>query len=463
MKTNILRITMFLLIFSSFSCEDFLEVDSPNSKITSSTVFENEETTLSALEGLYNQLAAVDFSSGSTSSVTILGALSADVLEPIYTSSLPYVEFDHHEILPSNFRNLQLWSSAYNVIYTTNILLEGMENSDELSQEVQDRVRGEAMFVRAFTYFYLVNLYDNVPLVLSSDYETNALAKRNSVDEIYQQIILDLGTAIDLLDENYSSGERLRVNRYAALSLLARVHLFLGNWEKAEIYSTQVINQDSTYKILEDLDKVFLANSSEAIWQLSPTKGGSGLTNTNEGAYLIIHPLYYFLGQFKLEQTFINSFSSSDLRFTHWVGLNQSTGYYFSHKYKVWNSTEDVSEYSTVLRLAEQYLIRAEARARQNDLATAISDVDVIRKRAGLTLIADTNPSIEKEALIDLIIEERKKELFTEWGHRWLDLNRTGIAEEVFGASIWESFDEFYPIPENEIMKNPNLTQNDGY
>ena len=113
----------------------------------------------------------------------------------------------------------------------------------------------------------------------------------------------------------------------------------------------------------------------------------------------------------------------------------------------------------------EQYLIRAEARAKQQNISGAISDLDIIRKRSGLELIADRNPTISEEEVLTIIMEERRKELFTEWGHRWLDLKRTNRAEEALGDnnSFWQNTDVFYPIPSEERMKNPNLSQNDGY
>ena len=119
-----------------------------------------------------------------------------------------------------------------------------------------------------------------------------------------------------------------------------------------------------------------------------------------------------------------------------------------------------------VFRLGEQYLIRAEARAQQNNLAGAISDIDMIRSRAGLPLINDTEPGINKDNLLLAIEHERQIELFSEWGHRWLDLKRTGRAGAVLGPikADWSSDDELYPIPQSERDKNPFLgEQNPGY
>lgn len=467
MKTfnRIKQVLVMLLCCFLTSCEDFLEIETPDNKITSEVVFNNDETAISAMTGIYNQLYNSPFSSGGHTSVTVLAGLSAEALAPIRTTNLSYMEFEQHEILPDNNRNLNLWSSAYNIIYLTNSLIEGLADSDNISENLRSRLEGEAKFVRAFTYFYLVNLYGDVPLILSTDYQVNSLASRNPESEIYPQIIADLQGAIEILSSGYDQGERTQVNQTTAIALLARVNLYLKNWEQAESLSSQVISQNNTYEILENLDHVFLANSMEAIWQLTPKGSGSVLTNTNDGASFLIHPFFSFLANLKLEPAFVSSMDEKDLRLQNWIGFHPGLEVYYANKYKIQNSTEPITEYSMVMRLAEQYLIRAEARAMQENLQGAIADLDVIRNRAGLDLISEINPTITKENLLDKIQEERRKELFTEWGHRWLDLKRTGKAGEILGAGdpLWQETDVLYPIPAAELMTNPNLTQNNGY
>jgi len=136
------------------------------------------------------------------------------------------------------------------------------------------------------------------------------------------------------------------------------------------------------------------------------------------------------------------------------------TQLYVPYKYRVTGIEESV-EYSVILRLAELYLIRAEARAQRDNPVGAIADLDVIRGRAGLALLQDTNPALAGQALIDSIFAERQRELFTEWGHRWLDLKRSGRAVEVLGPVKpgFTAADEWYPIPENEELRNPNMHQ----
>lgn len=452
-----------ILFCITTSCQDYVEIDAPQQKIVSQTVFASDETALSAMQGIYNQLASAFFSSGGAASVTVLAGISSDVVSPIHTYNRPYMEFNQHEILPDNFRNLNLWSSAYNIIYMTNSILEGLEDSNQVSEPLKTTLQGQAKFVRAFSYFYLVNLYGEVPLILTTDYSANATAGIENKEKIYQQILSDLQSALEVLDNTYSTGERTEINKNTVIAFLARVQLFQQKWAQAEKLSSQIIEQSETYQILDDLNQVFLANSKEAIWQLSPLGRGDNLTNTLEGSNFIINPFLSFLANLKLNDPFANSFSLDDKRLDNWIAYVEGIGYY-PFKYKISSSTGEATEYSMVLRLAEQYLIRAEARLRQGDIDGAMEDINIIRNRAGLPDISEMYPDITQEKLLDLILQERKHELFAEWGHRWLDIKRTGRTGVVFGEdSLWQNTDVLYPIPETERIKDPNLPQNNGY
>jgi hypothetical protein len=131
-----------------------------------------------------------------------------------------------------------------------------------------------------------------------------------------------------------------------------------------------------------------------------------------------------------------------------------------------------MTEYFMVLRLGEQYLIRAEARAKQGNIGGAQSDLNVIRNRAGLP---NTTAS-DEASLITAILKERRVELFCEWGHRWFDLKRLGKIDEVMnivtpiksnGTVQWQSYKALYPLPLGDLfinnIQNPYLTQNPGY
>ena len=127
-----------------------------------------------------------------------------------------------------------------------------------------------------------------------------------------------------------------------------------------------------------------------------------------------------------------------------------------------------MTEYIMVLRLGEQYLVRAEARAQLNKINEAKSDLNAIRTRAGLP----NTTAMDQSSLLAAILDERRHELFCEWGHRWFDLKRRGQVDAVMsvitplksnGAIQWRSYQQYYPITQGELDKAPNLTQTPGY
>ncbi|GBF19655.1 susD family protein [Arenibacter sp. NBRC 103722] len=455
-----------VLLFPLGSCERFVDVEVPDHRIASTTVFANDETAINAINGIYNQLFNTSFSSGGNRSVTFLAGLSADNFQTT-SSTDEILEFAENDITVANSFNKDLWSGAYNMIYMLNSILEGIEGSISLSEDVRDRIEGEAKFVRAFTNFHLAIIYGDIPLLLTSDYRINAVAPRNTSDDVYQQVLTDLEDAIALLETSYPEDERTRPNKFVAMAMLARVYLYLNNWQKAENYSSLVIDENATYEILENHDSVFLANSREGIWQISPVGSGNSFTHTNEGNLFIKTPTT--LTPVALSNSFIDSRDVGDERLQHWVGMyTDDTGiYYFPNKYKVQYDASggDITEYSMVLRLAEQYLIRSEARAKQGNLIGAMTDLDVIRKRSGLEPVAETAPNSSEAEVLEMVLEERRSELFAEWGHRWFDLRRTNNTATVLKLKSpnWQDTDALYPIPEDDRIKNPNLDQNPGY
>jgi hypothetical protein len=139
-----------------------------------------------------------------------------------------------------------------------------------------------------------------------------------------------------------------------------------------------------------------------------------------------------------------------------------TTTWYHASKYKQESSTGSSVEYSILFRLAEQYLIRAEARAYQGDLIGAKADLNKIRSTAGLS---NTSAVTAEEILTD-ILNQRRFELFTEFGQRFFDLKRTGKLDEALSLSKfgWNSTDSLWPLPALELSANPNLNpQNQGY
>ncbi|HJT74676.1 MAG TPA: RagB/SusD family nutrient uptake outer membrane protein, partial [Chitinophaga sp.] len=203
----------------------------------------------------------------------------------------------------------------------------------------------------------------------------------------------------------------------------------------------------------------------EAILQLRPVLTGY---NTMEGNVLV--PSSASRPTFPLTGSLIASFEARDKRRSMWVNSKTVNGitYYYPYKYKQranFTSSFKLTEYNMLLRLAEIYLVRAESRIYLKQLSGAIADVDSIRARAGLPLIAVTNPGISGAALNEKIHQERKIEFFAEYGHRWFDLKRTGKAYETMAAikAGWKETQLLWPIPHAQIKLNPYLIQNDGY
>lgn len=439
------------------SCEDLLEVDPPRSQIGSEQVFNDNTSAEAAARGMYGDMLTVGHAFyGDQNSLLALTGLSSDELFHPPGTNIASMQFEENTLIADNQLVSSLWSDIYQTIYSANALIEGVKASTTLSKSIRDQLKGEALFVRAFCHFYLVNLFGDVPLVMTTDYQENAVISKTDTGEIYKQIEKDLLLAIELLSPDLTDGERVRPNQGTAMALLSRVYLYRENWVKAENMATIVIN-DGNYALVE-LNDITLSGNKEAIWQLHSSSTAINAA-TGEGiSFNFPSSLNALRGEL------VDAFESGDMRRIEWVRLVDSS-FYTPFKYKVSGSGTDRSEYSTIFRLAEQYLIRAEARAQQQKLGTAIADLDVIRDRAGLPLISEVNPEIGQTELLEVIMHERRVELFTEWGHRWLDLKRTEQAAIVLNSLKPEfgSEDELYPIPQQELNNNPNLKQNPGY
>ncbi|MEI9917331.1 MAG: RagB/SusD family nutrient uptake outer membrane protein [Bacteroidota bacterium] len=445
-----------LLTLSLDACESFVELDTPKTQIVTSTVFSNDAGARASVSGILSQMMNGTPFSGNSFGITVVAGLSADELNNNSSSSQQISVYNNNLSASNNSVVSGNWNDMYQYIYEANSIIEGAESSTGLSRPVRDQVIGEARFIRAFCYFYLINLYGDVPLITSTDYRVNRLASRTAMAEVYGQIEQDLIEAQKLLLEDYSFSldEKIEPNKWAATALLARSYLYEKKWNDAEIQSAAIIN--SELFSLTDLESVFLANSDEAIWQLMPVLPGY---NTNEGMYMIIASTPTRVSA----STYATSvFEPGDGRESSWLGSYTTGGktYRYAYKYKIRATGKPLTEYYMVFRLAEQYLIRAEARAMQNNLPGAVDDINVIRERAGLDPIDATG--LSQQDVLDAIIHERRAELFIEWGHRWFDLKRSGTIDAVLGAvkSDWQSKDALFPIPQTELNADPNLVQN---
>ncbi|PZR08537.1 MAG: hypothetical protein DI539_22685, partial [Flavobacterium psychrophilum] len=442
-------------------------IDPPISSIPTEQVFQDSATATSGILGVYSLLTntGTGMSIGS-GRVSELGGLLSDEL--ILFNQPTGNAFQSNNVLPDNATLYAFWRQGYNIIYQTNACIEGIENSQELKASVKSKLLAEAKFIRAFCYYYLVNYFENIPYVISTDWNKERSASQINKSVVFKNILDDLLYSYDNAEISYSftKQERIRVTKWAAAALLARVYLSIGDSEKAIFYSTSVISNSSLFVLVSNPNDVFLKNNKESILQGSLNNIQSPFNATPEGYNFTVNrqgiPYVY------LTDNLIKGMDTAiDLRYKAWVGTTVYLGnkYFYPLKYKVgkanFSATGSVTEYFVLLRLAEQHLLRAEAKWKSGDFQGAIVDINLIRNRAGLPLYS----FLTADELLNEIIAQRRIEFFCEWGHRWLDLIRVGRAKDVLQPfkPLWKNHSVYMPIPVSELISDINLRQNAGY
>jgi hypothetical protein len=484
-----------MLLFTA--CKKLTDTGLPVNLLTDEATFATDATAISAITSNYATISNMNIPADPFKSIGLRAGLSSDELSlfsnyPPSTSGYDDVlKYYQNSVTPINATP---WAQCYSFIFNANVAINSLNQSTTLTPRVKEQLVAEMKVTRAFMYFYLVNLYGDVPLALSADYTVNQNLGRTPKAQVYEQMITDLTEAQAVLSEGYVDGtllastiERVRPNKWAATAMLARCYLYTGDYAKAETQATAVINNSSLYR-LTALNEAFLKNSQETIWSIQPV-GTLTTANTAEGRVFTLvaggpttsTPVY-------LSSQQMAAFSAGDLRGTvgYWVGSVTASGttYFYPTKYKIGSTSTATAEYSMMLRLAEQYLIRAEARAQLGKGAAAAEDLNLLRNRArAARTVAIPNPlpaissTLSQADLITAIIKERQAELFTEWGHRWLDLKRTGTIDAVMTvvtplkvittstSNTWNSAYSLYPIPQAEMDRSPLLRsfQNPGY
>jgi hypothetical protein len=448
---------LLVLIFQATSCGNFLENELPETEVTEPQIYATNENAKAAVRGIYMEMASSNtFTNGS---IALLTGMSSDELD---MSPNTYDGFQTNRLQPDeNNLLVNIWIPAYRYVYMTNAVLHGLEHSSGVTNDVRQQLEGEALFIRAFCHFYLTNLFGPVPYITSTDSKKNAKVFRENSDLVFENITADLLSAKKKLTEDYSlfQGARIQATKWAASALLARVYLFRNDWTNSEAEASNVIEQSGLFELNDDISQVFLSNSKEAIWQLLTVIPGAGtmdaLTFLPRGTQPVVC----------LTEELVSDLEANDKRHL-WIDSIVLGQEIFRHPAK-YRDLFGQSEQHTELRLAEIYLIRAEARARRGKLNEAINDLDTIRKRAGVPLYSESEIAFKDDEIVNLVIDERRLELFTEGGHRWFDLVRTEMASTVLkelSEKDWQDTDKLYPVPQSEINNNKNLLpQNKGY
>ncbi len=309
------KISYYILFVLSLvlSCKDFTDVGLPNNQITRETVFKDDALAKSAMAGVYRSIESSGFLSGGSSGSSLYLGCYTDELTSYATSTADTSIFYLLTHQTDSSRIYTLWSSTYKQIYYINSIIEGLEQSSQVSDTVKQQLMGECLFLRGMLHHYLLKTYGEIPYITTTDYELNMKVAKTSEVIIYQQLESDLKRALEKLPDSYSKGLRVRPSKVSAKALLSRIYQDQKKWDEAISYSSEVIN-DPQYALETNLDKIFLKDSSSAIWQLMPY---DTTYNTLQGNYFILRTVPPTTVSLNLD--LVNDFESNDKRRTMWI------------------------------------------------------------------------------------------------------------------------------------------------
>lgn len=433
-----------ILVFAAYSC-DVVEVE-PQNSISAAEAFKTKEDIDKGILGAYASFQSLSYY-GRT--YGIFADLAADNLShPIDATATEYAEVDNNNILPENASNSNMWAKMYDGINVANNVISKVPTIENMSAQEQDIALAELYFIRALNHFNLMRYYGAIPLKLEPTIGvTNLDAPRVPVAEVYAQLITDLNFAAENLP---NSGSKIRGSKYAAKALLARVYLYQGNFQLAETMATDVINNGG-YTLLGNYADIFEDETAESIFEIS----FSQLERNRIAEYNFPKSLN---GRREVEpsQSLLDAYEESDERFEGSIAFAENLAY--AIKYDDLNLG---AENFIVIRLADMYLIRAEAMAKGStpNVEQIKTDINAVRNRAGLSAV--TSNSLDQ--LISTIEKERRVEFAFE-GHRWFDLVRTGRAIDEL-LNVTSINQTLFPIPFDELQTNndPEMVQNPGY
>ena len=471
---NILVGCSFLIVSSC--SDDFLDL-TPEDAIANEQFLQTLQDFQSAIVGGYSQMSLADWYGRY---MLLIPDIMADDIKPNASANrgAAWALYTGGPTTDQN-ENREFWNEMYEAIRLTNNMINADFTPPTAVQAEFNQVLGEAYAIRALAHFDLVRLFgqpytlDNgaspgVPVV--TEFDQDARPSRNTVAEVYTQVVSDFQQAITLM--TITPGTATTFSREAAQGLLARVYLYMGDWANAESLATDVVNSgqftlvDSAGYATQFLD----GNSSEAILEMSMTLADNRGSDHIGGMYKETG-----YGDYLPAQDLLSLLAPEDVRSTLFAfDTNLDGGIYASgdglgRRVNKWPSagasiaTDNVS----VIRYSEVLLIRAEARARAggND-AGALADLDAVRQRSSPSV---TFGALAGQALIDEIMLERRRELFAE-GHRIFDISRTGsnlVRNDCTspGACTFNFPNDRFilAIPLQELDSNENMTQNTGY
>lgn len=442
---------IFLLAFSLFflltSCEKDLLDFNPTESISDEFAIVDGQSAETALLGVYNKLQSSSYYGGD--GYQAAAYLSGGDLLWVGTLNY-YATFINHTYRADNRVINDAWYAIFRTVNGANHIIAKVPSlANNITEQQKNQFVGEAYFLRALAYFDLARAWGNVPIVLQP---TNTISDANGIKQspqeaVYDQVLADLNAAENLLGDPI---HRNRATKNTVFALKARLYLYRKQWEAAADYASRIISQANHYSLIDWQTFINTKNSNESIFELA-------FSTLNTSAHFNAWSSVNYRNQFAPNRTLYDLTQSPSTGGDRKLLIrdNSSTAipnYFVQNLY--WRTTNDNPTY--ILRLAEQYLIRAEARAQLNDLNGSLQDLNAIRSRAQITLFADNSQT----ALLQAIEDERRVEFALE-PHRWFDLVRTEKASKLSGADDHNKW--VFPIPYNDIAADPDLVQNPGY
>lgn len=366
-----------------------------------------------------------------------------------------------------------LWASAYNVVNEANYIIAGIDQLENVPESTRNRLLGEAYFMRAFAYHDLARIFSYEPgrevVADGRPWDAGAILRteptrdvsqaddrpRSTNQETYDLIVADLEEAINYLEGNDRG--TYYANYEATLMLMARVQLYLGNWEKAEEFATLAMDVTGTTLVdAAEYASIFETHPNpESIFEINIDPNTETL-GSNDALDQYLTPDGWF--DIIPSQNLLDLYDAGDVRLELYG--TSDDGYPYTMKYT--GSKGTYTDNIVLMRYPELLLIRAEAYAEQNMETEAVEDLETLRMARGLA--AYTTPPTGDD-LINEILDERRRELAFE-GHRWFDLKRRAMDIPKQGSlpSVrWGDDRLLAPIPQAEITDFENVVQNPGY
>ncbi|GAB3168051.1 RagB/SusD family nutrient uptake outer membrane protein [Telluribacter humicola] len=410
--------------------------------------------------GMYNAFR------GLGAPMVIAGAFTADFIQHNGTFTV-YNELGNKQITAANAAAEAFWGAIYNTVYMANFIEERIGSVPGVSEATRKQILAEARFLRGFAYFLGVYTFGGIPQVTTTDIATNRNIPRASREEILQAILTDYQAA--LTDIPVAYGDRVTnktfATKNAVRAALARYYLYQQDWTKAEQFATEVISSNLQSLPAAFADVIFAEYDDETILEVAYANNSSDDPGTSTyGLNNILVGRREVIPSNKVILDFISN-AAGERQQTISFNSTQQRGRDNGWTVMKYGSPDDANNNIHIFRLAEMYLIRAEARARLGRLTGsngAQADINVLRTRAKAPTVTLTS---QNQALT-VIENERIYELAFE-GHRWYDLKRTGRLDAVMSAFSpnWNTKFQLWPIPQSEIQRNKALTgsQNPGY